>query len=125
HGVLSISAGVDNSRIEEGIKGIIGECIRLKEEMIPDAELQKAKDYIAGTMMLGLETSDARAEFCGLQETLKKFVESPEDMIMAVNRITADDVQRLARTIFVNEGLNMAIIGRMRDAGAFGNYFKF
>lgn len=61
HGVLTISAGVDNARVEEAVKGILGECERLKTESVSPAEMKKAKDYIAGTTMLELETSDARA----------------------------------------------------------------
>ncbi len=125
HGVLTISAGVDNSRVEEGIKGILGECARLKTELVSEAELKKAKDYIAGTTMLELETSDARAEFCGYQEVLKGKIESPDEAIRKTNAVTAADVQELAREIFTDESLNMAIVGRFKDGSAFKDYFKF
>jgi predicted Zn-dependent peptidase len=125
HGLLSISAGVDNSRVGEGIKGILGECKRLKDELVPDAEMKKAKDYIAGTTMLELETSDARAEFCGYQEMLKGKIESPDAILNKINAVTAEDVQKLAREIFVDNSLNMAIVGRFKDGSAFKDYFKF
>ncbi len=122
HGVLTISAGVDNSRVKEGIQGILSECIRLKDELVSDADLQKAKDYIAGTTMLELETSDARAEYCGYQEILKKSVDMPEDVIKKVNKVKAFDVQKLARKIFVNKGLNMAIVGKYKNGDEFKEY---
>ena len=125
HGVLTISAGVDNSRVEEAVKGILGECERLKTELVSPAEMKKAKDYIAGTTMLELETSDARAEFCGFQELLKGKIESPENIIAKIQKVTAPEVQNLAREIFVNKGLNMALIGRAKDAKVFKPYFKF
>jgi len=112
HGNLSVSAGVDNSRVAEAVKVILAECARLKDEPVPPAELQKAKDYISGTTMLELETSEARAEFCGYQEVLKHKVESPEEILKRVNAVTAADVQALAREIFVDAGLNLALIGR-------------
>lgn len=125
HGVLTISAGVDNSRVEEAIKGILGECGRLKTELVSPAEMRKAKDYIAGTTMLELETSDARAEFCGFQEILKKEIESPEDIIAKIQKVSAKAVRDLAREIFVNKGLNMAMIGRIKDESVLKPYFKF
>ena len=125
HGILTISAGVDNSRVKEGISGILGECERLKTELVSSADLQKAKDYIAGTTMLELETSDARAEYCGYQDILKKTVDLPEEMIKRINKITAKDVQKLAREIFVNKGLNMAMVGKYKDGEEFKSYFKF
>jgi predicted Zn-dependent peptidase len=124
HGVLMIPAGLDSSRVEEGIKGIFGECERLKKELVPADELKKAKDQIAGRTMLGLETSDDRAEFCGHKEILKREIESPEMQIAKVQKVTASDVQKLAREIFVNEGLNMAVVGRFKDDSAFKGYFK-
>lgn len=125
HGDLTISAGVDNSRVEEGIRGIMGECNRLKHELVSSAELKKVKDYIAGMTMLELETSDARAEFAGYQEILKKKIELPEDMIAKVNNVTAEDVQKLAQDIFVNTGLNLAVIGKFKDGEEFKTYLKF
>jgi predicted Zn-dependent peptidase len=125
HGVLTISAGVDNSRVEEAIKGILSECEQLKTELVSSEELKKAKDYISGTTMLELETSDARAEFCGFQEILKRDIESPEEIIKKIQKITVKEVQDLAKKIFVNEGLNMAIIGRIKDKSALEPYFKF
>ncbi len=125
HGSFSISAGVDNSRIEEGIRGILAECDRLKKELVSESELKKVKDYIAGTTILGLETSEARAEFFGLQEVLKKDIESLDELIAKINSVTAEDVRDLARSIFVNENLNMALIGRVKDDSIFKVYFRF
>jgi len=114
HGDLAISAGVDNSRVDTAVKEILAECNRLKSQLVPEAELQKAKDYIAGTTMLELETSDARAEFAGGEETLKGKVESPEELLAKVRAVTAKDVQDLARDIFVDKGLNLALVGRTK-----------
>lgn len=124
HGILSIVAGVDNSRVEKGIGGILEECRRLKDEPVSAAELKKAKDYIAGTTMLELETSDARAEFCGYQEAVKGRIESPDELVAKVNAVTVEDLQKLAREIFVDKGLNMAMIGRFDDNDRLHENFK-
>jgi predicted Zn-dependent peptidase len=115
HGDLTISAGVDNSRVKEGIQGILEECNRLKKELVPEEEMKKVKDYIAGTTMLELETSDSRAEFSGFQETIKKKVETPEEILARVQAVTAEDVRKLAQEVFVNQGLNLALIGKATE----------
>jgi predicted Zn-dependent peptidase len=125
HGFLSISAGVDNTRVKEAVVGIMEECERLKVEVISDEEMKKAKDYIAGTTMLELETSDARAEYCGYQELMKKVIDLPSNIIEKVNKVSAKEVMDLAKDIFVNEGLNMAMIGRSKDGEEFSKEFKF
>lgn len=125
NGDLTISAGVDNSRVEEAVKEILAQCKKLTTELVPDKELKKAKDYIAGMTMLELETSDARAEFAGYQEVLKYSIESPADIIAKTQKVTAAEIQKLAREVFVDKGLNMAIIGKFKDADTFKPYFKF
>jgi predicted Zn-dependent peptidase len=125
HGEFTISAGLDNSRVEQGIREILKECIRLKNELVPADELRKVKDYISGVTMLSLETSDARAEFCGYSEILKGRVESPEEALRNVEAVTPEQIQALARELFVNESLNMAIVGKFKDDSAFKDYFKF
>lgn len=125
HGVFEIAAGVDNSRVKEAITGILEECVRLKNELVPPQELKKVKDFIAGNTLLGLETSDARGEFCAYQEILKGKVESPEEIIAKVQAVTAEQVRDLAQEIFVDAHLNMAIVGKFKDGEGFKEYFKF
>lgn len=124
HGVLTIVAGVDNARVEQGIAGILEECRRLKSELVDPTELQKAKDYISGTTMLELETSDARAEFCGFQEAIKGRIETPEELIAKVNAVKAEDIKELANEVFVDKGLNMALIGRFEGNGRLSQNFN-
>jgi predicted Zn-dependent peptidase len=124
HGVLAISAGLDNSRVEEGIKAILGECQRLVNESVADDELEKVKEYIAGTTMLGLETSDSRAEYCGFLDALKGEIDTPEEYIKKIRKITSKDIQKLAKEIFTNDKLNMAIVGKYKDPEPFKKYLK-
>jgi predicted Zn-dependent peptidase len=125
HGIFEISAGVDNSRVEEAIRGILEECNRLKTELVGEAELKKAKDYISGRMLLDLETSDARGEFCAYQEILKGKIEAPEDMVAKIQAVNAEDIRKLAQEIFVNKGFNMAIVGKYKDSTPFASYCRF
>lgn len=123
HGLFSIGAGVDNSRVETAIKEILAQCALLKTDLVGADELKKAKDYISGTTALELETSEARAEFCAYQETVKGTIESPDEILARIQAVTAEDVQKLARDVFRSEALNMAIVGRFKDGSAFKPYF--
>jgi predicted Zn-dependent peptidase len=119
HGYFSISAGVDTSRVEIAIKTILEEVARLKTELVSDEELQKAKDYIGGGLMLHLETSDARADYVARQETLRKEIKKPDDFIKDIQKVTAREVRDLARKYFVDKNVNMAIIGPYKDEARF------
>jgi predicted Zn-dependent peptidase len=125
HGVFTVSAGVDNSRIKEAIENILAICGGLGWEKVSDAELQKVKDHIAGTMLLELETSESRAEYCGYQDIVKNNIELPEEIVNKINGVNADHVMDLARQIFVNRNLNLAVIGKIADSDILRSYFKF
>lgn len=115
HGNVVIAAGVDSSRIDAALNGILEEVRRLKTELVPEAELQKAKDYIAGTTMLELETSEARSEFFGSQEIIKGKILSVDEIITKIRAVTAADIQTLAQEVFIDKNLNLAIVGNVKD----------
>jgi len=115
HGFLAASAGVDNTRVAEVITAILEEFARMKNELLSDEELTKVKDYIAGRLVLGLESSDELAEFYGFQEVLKREMRTPEEAIKEIRAVTAKDVRALTKKIFVTEHLNLALIGPIKD----------
>lgn len=125
HGLLVISAGLDNQRIEEGLEGIMAECRRLKEETVSESELQKVKDQIGGTILLELETSEARAEFLGIEQVLKNRIEKPEEILARINLVSALHIRKLANEIFREDRLSLALIGRVKDEDVVRKYLKF
>lgn len=119
HGYLAVSAGVDHKKIEAVIKVILEEMWRLKEELVGDKELQKSKDHIIGNILLSLETSDQLASFYGSQEVLEGKILRPQDLIDRIRRVKAEEVWSVARAIFKNKKLNLAIIGPYRNDSRF------
>ena len=124
HGTLSISAGVDSNRVEQGIKGILDEMKRIRDEKIPDSELRKAKDYLIGNMYLSLESSDDLANFFGFQEIFKEKIKTPKEVEAEIEKITATDIAKVAKEIITNKRLNMAIIGKYKDDSKFKDILK-
>lgn len=125
HGFFIVSAGVDSNRVEEGIEGILGELKRIRDEKVPEAELRKAKDYLIGNMYLGLESSDDLAQFFGFQEILHEKIKTPKEIEKKIEKITATDIQKVAREIIQNKKLNLAIVGKYKDEERFRKILKF
>jgi len=119
HGVFGISAGVDHAKIQTVIQAVLEECRKLRDEAVPEKELQRSKDHLIGNLILGLETSDELASFYGGQEILVKALLPPEKIIDRMNKVTAAEVRSVARAIFKSEGLNLAIIGPYRNRAMF------
>jgi predicted Zn-dependent peptidase len=125
HGFFQVSAGVDNKRINEVIKAVIEECNKLKSEFISKDELNKVKECLIGNMKLSLESSDDIANFYGSQELLKKEIKSAEDKAREIRKVTAEEIQSMAKEIFKNEKLNLALIGPFKDKAPFRKILKF
>jgi predicted Zn-dependent peptidase len=125
HGIFTVDAGVDNSRVDEAIRVILAELARTTHEKVTDAELIKIKDFIAGNTYLSLETSDALANYAGGREVLEGKVKTPEESVAQIRAVTAEQVMEVARKIFVDKNLNLAIVGNYKDEQRFGKLLTF
>jgi len=125
HGILAISTGIDTKRIDEVISTLISECKKIVNEDITEEELNRVKDYMSGSFILGLETSDSRAEYCAINQILKGGIDTPQTEIDKIRKVTVDDIKKVAKEIFVDEKLNMAIIGPYKDEARFAKLLTF
>lgn len=124
-GFLQVVAGVDNSKLEIVLSAIIEEMKRFESEMVPEAELQRAKDHLIGRMILGLETSDQMAEFYGGQEVMTGTILEAPQIIEEIRKVTAEDIRDLARAIFTNDKLDLAVIGPIEDPSKIQKVLQF
>ncbi len=124
HGSFAVWTGVANARIEEVIKAIIEEFERLTKEKVSEEELAKVREYLIGNMYLGLESSDSIANFYGGQEVITGKMKKPEEFAKEISSVTAEEIITLAKQIFVNNGLNMAMIGPFKDSVKFEKIFR-
>lgn len=115
HGVLTVSAGVAPSRLEEALRALLAEFVKIRDEKISETELRKVKDCLIGNLYLSLESSDEFAEFYGMQEILRKEIKKPEEIAEEIEKVSADEAQTAAREIFTNERLNLAMVGQATD----------
>ncbi len=125
HGVFQISAGVDNKRIQEVINAVLIECKKLKDEKVSEEELSKVKEYLIGNTKLTLEASDDIANFYGGQELLRGEIKDIEEKSKDIRKVTAKEVQEMARDIFTQNHLNLALIGPFKGHADFARLLKF
>jgi predicted Zn-dependent peptidase len=114
-GYFGIAAGVDNARFPLALQVALEQCKRLVNEPVSTEELQKVKDYSRGKVAIGLESSDDFASFYADQELLKREMKTPEEQLELTQKITADDIQKIAKEIFQPEKLNLAFIGQTKQ----------
>jgi len=125
HGFFQISAGVNNERLEEVLKEIIKECKKLMDEKVSERELKKVKSFLIGNMKMSLEATDDIANFYGGQELFKKEIKTLDEKIKEINKVTANDIQKMAKLIFETKSLNLAVIGPFKGDAKFKEILKF
>lgn len=124
-GSLVSLAGVDSKRIDEAIEIILEEYQKIANaDSIPHSELEKAKEYLKGHMVLELEDSRSVAGFYAQQELLEKKIENPEKVIEEIKKIKSEDIIKVAKKYFVNANLNLAVIGDFPSGQRFENLLK-
>lgn len=125
HGSFQISAGVNNARLVEVLKEVLKECTKLKTELVSERELSKVKSFIIGNSKLSLEATDDIANFYGGQELLKGEMKTIEEKAKLFESVSARDIQNMAKKIFTNKNINLAIIGPFKDKAKFTKILKF
>jgi len=114
-GYLVTQSGIKNNSLEKAIELVLAEYKDLKDRKITLKELKKAKDYLRGTMALSLDASDTQASFFAMQEVMGQKVLTAEEKLRLIDKVTVNDINKLAQDIFVPEKLNLAVIGPIEE----------
>jgi predicted Zn-dependent peptidase len=115
-GLLTVYAGTDPANTIQAIQLIVKEFRKIRDEGITSAEETRVKDQIKGNLVLSLETSNSHMGRIARQEIYFGKYLSVDDIIRSVDKVTAEQVQRLARQLFTRESLSLSILGPLNKA---------
>ncbi len=123
-GNITIQAGLAKSKLDEGLSVIMKELGKAATSGVTAEELSRAKEYIKGKTVLGLEESSALAEFFAKQELLQKKIDTPEERLARISAVTREGVREVANRIFRTSALSAALIGPFKDQERFLKLLK-
>ena len=118
-GTLFSQAGVDIERIDQAVATIVSEFRKMAAERVPDDELRRCKNYLKGRMVLQLEDPKGLLMFGLRREVLEDRVAEIDEVLEGIEAVTADDIQRVARELIVDDGLNFGLVGPFDDEERF------
>lgn len=118
-GQAVVYAGTDLERVEETVGAIVEELRKLRDDGVPEEELQRTKDLRKGRLLMGLEDSRSVASWVGSQELTYGEIRTPEEVMVKIEKVTANQVKELAEEIFQPEKLSLALIGPYDDPNPF------
>ncbi len=118
-GAFIVYAGIAAENAPLVARTILDEMTRMRHQMVTAEELQSAKDFLKGSMLLAMESTDNRMTRLAKNELFLRDVGiSLEESREMIDAVTAELIQELADKLFVNETLNMQVAGRV-DTAAF------
>jgi predicted Zn-dependent peptidase len=94
--------------------GCVEEMRGFKELPLPESELRRSKDHLKGSLMLSLESTSSRMSHLARQEIYFDKHFTLDETLAGIERVTMDDVQRVARDIFSNGSLAATVLGPTR-----------
>jgi predicted Zn-dependent peptidase len=118
-GTLFAQAGVDTERIDQAVATIVTQFRKIADEPIADDELRRCKNYLKGRMVLQLEDPKGLLMFGLRREVLEDRVAEIDEVLDGVEAVTVEDIQRVARQVIVDDGLNFSLVGPFEDEQRF------
>ncbi|HKP73509.1 MAG TPA: pitrilysin family protein [Pyrinomonadaceae bacterium] len=112
-GVFHVYAGTSPEQLDEVLDLALAELRRVVREPVSADELQLAKDQAVASILLGLESTSARAGTLARQEMTHGRRISPDEIIARLEAVTPEDVQRVARTRFTSDRLALGALGNL------------
>ncbi len=110
-GHVVIYAGVTPERIREVIDAALAEVARLRDTLVGPDELERVRDFNKGRLELRLEDSRGVSNWLAGQELFLGRVRTVDEVCAIIDSISAEDVQRVARTYLRPEAAYIAAVG--------------
>ncbi|OGE31380.1 hypothetical protein A2631_06070 [Candidatus Daviesbacteria bacterium RIFCSPHIGHO2_01_FULL_44_29] len=123
-GVLTAFAGIKVEKLIEGIGVIREELEKTTKKAVSKAELEKAKEMERGRLALRSESTNFLAEHFGTKFVLDRELETFEDYLKKIDKVTTDDIQQVAIDLFKPQKYNLEMIGPIGDPEKFKELLK-
>ena len=112
-GCLSIYAGTSAESARKVVESIVKEFRNLKQELVPEDELRRAKDHLKGSLMLSLESTSSRMSNLARQEMYFGRFFSLDELVESIEAVTAAHIQQIAQKFFDQKQIALTVLGNL------------
>ena len=123
-GNFYVRAGLKVSSAPEALEVILAELMKLTETGVSTKELKKAKEYIKGKVVLGMEDPHGTLDWYLTQTAFTKKIETAKEVFAKLEKVTSDEIQTLASQLFKKNNLVASVIGPFADKTIFERRLK-
>lgn len=120
-GAFAAYIGTDKSHVERSIELIVKELEKLKTKPVGQAELERTKAQLKGSMMLSLESMPSRMMRLGSSELYFGELMPLDAIVKEIDAVTSEQIHRLANELFNLDTFCTVVIhptGKPEERGA-------
>jgi predicted Zn-dependent peptidase len=112
-GCLCVYAGTSRESAPQVVQSVLDEFKRVKNDPVPEEELERVKDQLKGSLMLSLESSTSRMSNLARQDMYFERFIGQDEIIRCVEAVTAAQVADLANEIFTRDAVAVTLLGNL------------
>jgi predicted Zn-dependent peptidase len=117
-GMWGVYAGCLPAKADEVLSICRDEIDKVVSGGLTDAELDRGKGQLRGSIVLGLEDPSSRMSRLGKSELVYPRLEPVEEILASIEAVTHDDVREVAAAVLAQPKA-LAVVGPFDDADAF------
>jgi predicted Zn-dependent peptidase len=117
-GMWGIYAGCLPSKADDVLSICRDETAKVVAGGLTDAELDRGKGQLRGSMVLGLEDPSSRMSRLGKSELVYPRLEPVDEILASIEAVTHDDVREVASEVLTRAKV-LAVVGPYDDSAAF------
>jgi predicted Zn-dependent peptidase len=112
-GAFYVEAGILTEKIRPAIRLVLREMGRLTRVKVTKEELERAKESVRGSLVMASEQTISRMYWLGDSLRMADRISEIETTVNAVMDVSVEEVRNLARRLFRQDRLNLALIGNI------------
>ena len=113
-GLFTIYAGMKPEQLSEVTNLIYEETRLLLKKGITRQELDKSREQLKGSYILGLESTSSRMNSIGKSELLLGYINTQEEILGKIEAITMENVHEIFNRVFSLNNKGISIVGSIK-----------
>lgn len=110
-GLWVSQAGVNPVNVDRAVESILAEVERLRTELVDEEELADAKEYMIGSLPLGLESSDSIAGIALDIAFYDLGLDYVEQLPARINALTREQIRAAAERYLLTDRMAVVVVG--------------
>lgn len=114
-GMLSVYSATSADKTAHLIQSVLAEFRNLKEQLVTEEEVRRAKDHLKGALLLSMESTGSRMAHIARHFLYFGRFFSVDELISQLESVTRQDIQHVAQEFFLSGRIAATVLGPIDD----------